>query len=347
MEKTGYLIINLGTPASPSVADVRAYLKEFLMDPYVLDVPGPIRSMIVNGFILPFRPKKSAHAYASIWDPAGSPLLLHSEALLAELAPRLEGPVALAMRYGKPTIQSAVEQLVQQEVTHIVVAPLYPQYADSTVTTSLKATEEVMPGHISTRAVTAFFDHPAYIQALANNVSAALPEQWDHLLLSYHGLPERHMKKADPTGSHCMKSTDCCSTPSAAHATCYRHQVFGTSNALAAALGLSPEQFSVSFQSRLGGGWLQPYTDKVLEELPGRGVERLVVACPAFVADNLETLEEMGIQGRQTFLDAGGKSFDLVPCLNEEPAWIDALAQILKEHAEPLQTIAAASETSA
>ncbi|XOV82170.1 MAG: ferrochelatase [bacterium] len=347
MEKTGYLIINLGTPASPSIADVRAYLKEFLMDPYVLDVPGPIRSVIVNGFILPFRPKKSAHAYASIWDPAGSPLLLHSEALLAQLKGKLDGPVALGMRYGKPDIPGAVQQLVQQNVTHIVVAPLYPQYADSTVTTSLAATAQCVPSHISTRAVTAFFEHPAYIGALARNVAAALPQQWDHLLLSYHGLPERHMKKADPTGSHCMKTPDCCNVASPAHATCYRHQVYGTSHALAEALGISCEQYSVSFQSRLGGGWLQPYTDRVLQELPGNGVEHLVVACPAFVADNLETLEEMGLQGRETFLQAGGKSFDLVPCLNEEPAWIDALAFILMETPETAQTSAAASETSA
>ena len=347
MEKTGYLIINLGTPASPSVADVRSYLKEFLMDPYVLDVPAPIRSLIVNGFILPFRPKKSAHAYASIWDPAGSPLLLHSEALLADLAVKLDGPVALGMRYGKPDIESAVKTLLQQDVTHIVVAPLYPQYADSTVTTSLEATAQFVPEHVSTHAVTAFFEHPAYIQALAKNVSAALPQDWDHLLLSYHGLPERHMKKADPTGSHCMKNPDCCNVASEAHATCYRHQVFGTSNALAAALGIASNRFSVSFQSRLGGGWLQPYTDKVLEELPGRGVKRLVVACPAFVADNLETLEEMGLQGRETFLEAGGKSFDLVPCLNEDPAWVDALAQILMAPPGPVQTTAAASETSA
>ncbi len=347
MEKTGYLIINLGTPASPSVADVRTYLKEFLMDPYVLDVPGPIRSLIVNGFILPFRPKKSAHAYASIWSENGSPLLLFSEVLQQALAAKLDGPVALGMRYGSPDIASAVNTLLQENVSRIVVAPLYPQYADSTVTTSLDLTRQLIPAHIPCREVTSFFAHPAYIKALAESVTAALPDQWDRLLLSYHGLPERHMKKADPTGNHCMKVDNCCAVSSAAHATCYRHQVYGTSNALANAMGLQPEQFSVSFQSRLGGGWLQPYTDKVLEQLPAQGVRRLVVACPAFVADNLETLEEMGIQGRETFLAAGGETFDLVPCLNDNPVWVDALAQILTEQPDATQILAAASETSA
>ena len=178
-------------------------------------------------------------------------------------------------------------------------------------------------------------------------VESALPEQWDHLLMSYHGLPERHMKKADPTGQHCLIVKDCCTIDSTAHATCYRHQVFATSRALAEYLDIGEDRYSVSFQSRLGGGWLQPYTDKVLEALPHQGVKNLAVVCPAFVADNLETLEEMGMQGRETFLKAGGESFHLLPCLNADPHWIDAIADILTARAKPVYTEAANAETSA
>jgi len=345
LSHTGYLFINLGTPDSPEVADVRQYLQEFLMDPYVLDVPGPIRRLIVSGFILPFRPKKSAEAYAAIWDVQGSPLLLYSEALVKAMDEALQGPVALAMRYGSPSIADGIRALADADVQRIIAIPLYPQYADSTVTTSVEEIQRLTPAHIETFIVPAFYDDADYIAALSSVVKAALPEQWDHMLMSYHGLPERHLRKADPTGSHCMSNTDCCRQPSPAHATCYRHQVFRTSQALAAALGIRDEQYTVSFQSRLGGGWMQPYTDKVLEQLPGQGVRRLAVVCPAFVADNLETLEEMGIQGRETFLGAGGEQFDLIPCLNDAEVWIQALTNIIGNfEAEACGT---ASQTSA
>ncbi|MEM7079305.1 MAG: ferrochelatase [Pseudomonadota bacterium] len=327
--KTGYLLINLGTPASAAVADVRRYLHEFLMDPYVLDAPWPIRKLIVSCFILPFRPKDSAHAYASIWRPEGSPLLLESQALCDALGANLQTPVALAMRYGEPGIAAAVTALRAQCVDEIVVVPLYPHYADSTVTTSVEAARAHLGDHPH-RVLPVFFADPRYIEALAASVRAHLPKHWDHLLLSYHGLPERHLTKADPTQGHCLNSEDCCERPSPAQSTCYRHQVMTTSRLLTAALEIEPERYSVSFQSRLGRlPWLQPYTDQRLEELAAQGVRDLVVACPAFVADNLETLEEMGIAGRKTFLDAGGASFTLVPCLNAQPDWIEAFAQIL------------------
>ena len=346
MSKTGSLITNLGTPKSPDVKDVRSYLKEFLMDPYVLDVPGPIRSMIVNGFILPFRPKKSAAAYASIWNAQGSPLLVYSCALREKLAAELPGPVALGMRYGDPSIPDAIAELVSLGVSHIVAIPLYPQYADSTVTTSIDVVRECLPSHVTAEFITAFYDDPEYIEALGTSVKAALPERWDHLLMSYHGLPERHMKKADPTGSHCMQQKNCCAETSPAHATCYRHQVFATSTALANYLNLDENQYSVSFQSRLGTGWLQPFTDKVLAKLPTQGIKHLAVVCPAFVADNLETVEEMGLRGREIFLAAGGESFHLVPCLNDEDAWAKALARMLTRRADGAQTETAAAETS-
>ncbi|MEM9624555.1 MAG: ferrochelatase [Pseudomonadota bacterium] len=329
----GYLIVNLGTPASPAVSDVRAYLNEFLMDPYVLDTPWPIRRLIVSAFILPLRPRRSAAAYQSIWQEEGSPLLLNSQALLQSLQQQINEPVSLAMRYGQPSIKAAVEQLADQGVEHIVLAPLYPQYADSTVTTSVQELREHLPANMTYSVLQPFYNHPEYLQALARSVQEALPAQWDHLLLSYHGLPERHLTRCDPTGKHCLASEDCCSQPSPAHATCYRHQVYATSSGLAKALELPEDKYSVAFQSRLGRlPWLQPYTDQVLAELPGRGVRHLAVACPAFVADNLETLEEMGIQGQETFLAAGGESFHLVPCLNQLPYWGQALTRLLTDH---------------
>ena len=334
MDNTGYLLTNLGTPDSPDVADVRQYLGEFLMDPYVLDVPYPIRRLIVSAFILPFRPKKSAEAYASIWDKSGSPLLKISQEQLSAVSAELKAPVALGMRYGQPSLAQGVDSLVEQGVDNLVVIPLYPQYADSTVTTSIDAVNQHLPDGVTARFITAFYDDPRYISALASSVKQTLPATWDHLLMSYHGLPTRHLKKADPTGKHCMQRADCCAVASTAHATCYRHQVFETSRALAHELELSESQYSVTFQSRLGGGWLQPYTDQVLAELPNQGVKHLAVVCPAFVADNLETLEEMGLQGRETFLEAGGETFHLIPCLNDHPDWINALVQILNDDSD-------------
>jgi ferrochelatase len=337
----GYLLINLGTPESPEVADVRQYLNEFLMDPYVLDAPWPIRRLIVSGFILPFRPRNSAEAYAKIWTSSGSPLLQESLALGRALAVEMNAPVELGMRYGKPSVASAIEKLEDAGVRELVVVPLYPHHADSTVTTSIEHVKQSgvrLPWRINPP----FYADPRYIAAQAQVIEDALPDRWDHLLLSYHGLPERHITRADPTGKHCLASPDCCDQPSPAHATCYRHQCFATSRLLARRLNLGSDAFTVSFQSRLGRlPWLRPYTDQILAELPAKGVAHLVIACPAFVADNLETLEEIGMQGRETFMQAGGKSFHLVPCLNDRSDWIAALAAMLQD-----QTASASAKTS-
>ncbi len=328
----GVLLVNLGTPASCSTADVRRYLGEFLMDPYVLDVPWPIRRMIVSCFILPFRPKRSAAAYGKIWDQAGpgtgSPLLHHSRGLETALAAQLDMPCALAMRYGTPTLQSAVAQLRDRDVTELLLVPLYPQYADSTCTTTVARVRELLDPSMRLAVLPPFYDRDDYVTTQSTLIREHLPDHWDHLLLSYHGLPERHLTRADPTGSHCLQRADCCTTPSPAHATCYRHQCLATTENIAVALGLTREQYSMSFQSRLGRlPWLTPYTDQILNDLPSRGVKHLVVACPAFVADNLETLEEIGMAGRRTFLAAGGETYSLVPCLNSNPDWVAALAR--------------------
>ncbi len=329
---TGILLINLGTPQSPQISDVRAYLDEFLMDAYVIDSPWWLRRLLVSAFILPFRPRQSAANYARIWRPDGSPLLIESTRLAEAVAARVPCPVALAMRYGQPSIDTALTQLREKGVERLVVMPLYPHYADSTVTTSVEAVKRQWRDTEPT-VVPPFYDHPGYVAALAASIRTHLTAPWDHLLLSYHGLPERHLTRADPTGNHCLSSAACCDEPSNAHATCYRHQVYATSKAVARALTLDPDTYSVSFQSRLGRlPWLQPYTDQRLVELAEQGVRRLVVACPAFVADNLETLEEIGIQGRETFRQAGGESLTLVPCLNADPAWVEVLVNLLKPY---------------
>jgi protoporphyrin/coproporphyrin ferrochelatase len=328
----GILLVNLGSPAAPTVPAVRRYLDEFLMDPDVIDSPWPIRRFVVSAFILPFRPKRTAEAYESIWDSAGdgSPLLVYSRALQAQVADRTGLPVALAMRYGEPDIASGVAALVADGVREILLVALYPHHADSTRSTAIKAVRAALRqqgADVELRILPPFFDHPAYIEVLAAHSRQHLPAAFDLLLFSYHGLPERHIAKADPTGSHCLQRPDCCSVPSPAHASCYRHQVLRTSELTANRLGLDAARYSVSFQSRLGRTpWLAPYTDEVLRALPAQGVRKLAVASPAFVADNLETLEEIGIQGRNTFLESGGESFDLVPCLNDDPAWADLLA---------------------
>jgi ferrochelatase len=329
----GILLVNLGTPASTSIADVRRYLGEFLMDRHVIDVPWPLRRLIVSGFILPFRPRRSARAYAAIWDAAGagtgSPLLHHSIALRDAIADRVSEPCELGMRYGAPTIREAVDRLRSRGVSRFLLVPLYPHYADSTVGTTIGAVRHALDADEVLDVLPPFYAHPDYIRVQADVIQRHLPATWDHLLLSYHGLPERHLTQADPTGTHCLTREDCCQVASPAHATCYRHQVYRTSELLVARLGLDEQRCSVSFQSRLGRlPWLRPYTDETLGALPGRGVRHLVVACPAFVADNLETLEEIGIAGRETFLSAGGETFTLVPCLNDDPSWIDALISI-------------------
>ena len=344
------LLVNLGTPRSPSVADVRRYLDEFLMDPYVLTAPWPVRRLIVSGFILPFRPKRSAAAYASIWTEEGSPLLRHTERLGRAVGERTGLNCTVAMRYGEPSIASALAKLEADGCTELLLVPLFPQHADSTRTTAIEAVRRRLPTGMKLEVLPPFHQRPDYIECQTRLIERHLPADWDHLLLSYHGLPEQHITKADPTGGHCLIKDDCCERASPAHATCYRHQCYATARALvrrlvtdaaaetpglagatAAEPGLARGQVSVSFQSRLGRlPWLRPYTDLVLAELPAKGVRRLAIYCPSFVADNLETLEEMGIQGRETFLRAGGESLTLIPCLNVEPDWVEALASWIK-----------------
>jgi ferrochelatase len=333
MTQHALLLANLGSPASTSVADVRSYLNQFLMDPYVIDLPWPVRRLLVS-LILISRPAKSAHAYQSIWWPQGSPLVEISRQLTDAVRPLwTQGPVELAMRYGEPSIETSLRKLAGQGVTQVTFAPLYPQFADSTTTTALVEARRVIAAHqlpIKLSVLQPFFDQPEYLDALAASVKPYLEQGFDHLLMSYHGLPERHLHKTDPTGTHCLKGADCCQRASGAVLqSCYRAQCYQVSAGFAERAGLQSGQWSVAFQSRLGRAkWIEPYTEARLDELAAQGVKKLLVMCPAFVADCIETLEEIGIRGREQFIAAGGEELILVPCLNTQPQWVEALANI-------------------
>ncbi|WP_175653206.1 ferrochelatase [Pseudomonas sp. Marseille-P9899] len=327
------LLVNLGSPASTSVADVRRYLNQFLMDPYVIDLPWPVRRLLVS-LILIKRPEQSAHAYASIWWDEGSPLVALTRRLQQAVAPHwTHGPVEIAMRYGEPSLPSVLKKLAAQGVRKVTLAPLYPQFADSTVTTVIAQANEVIAEQqlpLQMTVLKPFYDQPEYIDALVASAKPYLEQDFDHLLLSFHGLPERHLKKLDPTGTHNFQDADCCREASAQMlAVCYRGQCLRTAQAFARKMGLPDGKWSVSFQSRLGKAkWIEPYTEARLDELAKAGTKKLLVMCPAFVADCIETLEEIGDRGREQFIEAGGEELKLVPCLNDHPQWVQALVTL-------------------
>jgi len=333
MPKRAVLLVNLGSPASTSVADVRRYLREFLGDERVLDLPAPARWLLLEGIILRTRPKKSAHAYAQVWTAEGSPLLATSRRVREKLSAALGSatPVYLAMRYGEPSIAAILAEIAAAGIDELLLFPQYPHYAMSsweTVVAKVFAEAARLAPRIRIETVQPFYADADYIEALHALTAPHLAQPYDHILFSYHGLPARHLRKADSSRAHCLRVPDCCTTCSPAHATCYRAQVLATTRALVARAGIPAEKFSVSFQSRLvGEPWLTPFTDHELVRLPQSGKKRLLVLCPAFVADCLETLEEIRQQGRATFLAAGGESFEQIPCPNDQPAFIDFLAK--------------------
>ncbi len=333
MTEQALLLVNLGSPASTEVADVRRYLNQFLMDPYVVDLPWPLRRLLVS-LILIKRPEQSAHAYASIWWPEGSPLVVLSRRLQEAVRPHwTQGPVELAMRYGEPSIESALKRLAAQGITQVTLAPLYPQFADSTTTTVIQEARRVVRTHdlgVQLSILQPFYEEPEYLEALVASARSHLEQPFDHLLLSFHGLPERHLHKSDPTGAHCLKGDDCCQRAEGeVLASCYRAQCMRTAAGFAARAGLRDDQWSVSFQSRLGRAkWIEPYTETRLDELAEQGVKKLLVMCPAFVSDCIETLEEIGDRGREQFTEAGGDELVLVPCLNTHEDWVQALVKL-------------------
>lgn len=331
------MLVNLGSPDSTSVRDVRRYLNEFLMDSRVIDTPWLLRRFIV-GMILVNRPRQSAHAYQSIWTPEGSPLIVTSRHVRAKLQERIPVPVELAMRYQNPSIASALRRLAAQKVNQTFLIPLFPHYAMSSYETAVVRVQELarkIAPEMKIAVQPPYGAAPDYVTALSASAQNHLEAGYDHLLFSFHGIPERQLRKSDPTGGHCLATPNCCETASPAHAKCYRAQCFQTVAAFVSAARVPAGKFSVSFQSRLGRDpWLKPYTDVELAALPGRGVRKLLVLCPAFVSDCLETLEEIGLRGRETFLAAGGEEFAQIPCLNEHPHWIAALERMVQRFLE-------------
>jgi protoporphyrin/coproporphyrin ferrochelatase len=329
----GILLVNLGSPDSTAVGDVRRYLNEFLMDGRVIDSPWLLRRFVV-GLILINRPKESAHAYEKIWLPEGSPLVVTSRNAQKKLQARVSVPVELAMRYQNPSIKSAIEKLAAQKIDDVFLIPLFPHYAMSSYESAVERVKLVaakIAPQMKLEIQPPYFDAPDYISALVASAKSHLDGGYDHLLFSFHGIPERHLRKSDPTGCHCLAKENCCEVPSPAHATCYRAQCFKTVAAFVKLAGVPKEKYSISFQSRLGKDpWLKPYTDFELADFPNRGIKKLLVICPAFVSDCLETIEEIDIRGRETFLSAGGKEFAQIPCLNEQPLWIDALEKMAR-----------------
>jgi ferrochelatase len=337
MPKRAVLIANLGSPDSTSVPDVRRYLREFLGDARVLDMPAPLRWLLLEGVILPTRPKKAAHAYSRIWTAEGSPLLATSENVRRKLAEALGSglPVHSAMRYGNPSIPSTVATLKAGGFDEVLLFPQYPHYAmASWETVVVRIREEAArqaPG-MRISCIQPFFGDPDYIAMLHGVAAPFLAQPHDHLLFSFHGIPERHLRKADSSHAHCTLYADCCTTCSPAHATCYRAQCIRTTTEFARRAALDVSKYSISYQSRLAGEpWLEPFTDFELVRLPKAGVKRLLVICPSFLADCLETLEEISMVGRDAFLAAGGKHFVKIMCPNDHPLFIDFLAnRVLK-----------------
>jgi len=337
---TGLLLVNLGTPDEPTTPAVRRYLREFLSDPRVLDMNGFGRWLLLNLVILPRRPAQSAHAYTQIWDPQrGSPLLFHSRDLAREVQARLgaDWKVELAMRYGSPSIAAGLAALRGAHVDRVIVLPLYPQYASSSTGSTIEEVFRVAGADWNVQpieVVPAFFDDAGFLDAFAAVARPAIDALGaDHVLFSFHGLPERQIQKSDESGAHCLASAGCCDAPGPRLQWCYRAQSFATARSLAARLALADDGYTVSFQSRLGKvPWIKPYTDVVLDELAKRGVKRLAVMCPAFVADCLETLEEIGLRARAQWKAAGGDELALVPSLNASAPWADAVTALARRH---------------
>ncbi|MBJ33933.1 MAG: ferrochelatase [Flavobacteriaceae bacterium] len=334
----GVLLVNLGSPKSPTPKDVKPYLEEFLMDERVIDVPKWFRSFLVKGIILKTRPKKSAKAYQKIWWEEGSPLIVLSERLHEKVVKKTSVPISLAMRYGQPSIALGLEELHQKGVDEVLIVPLYPQHAMATTETILVLAEEIRAAQYPKMCFThlpAFCNHADYIRVLSHSIQEYLQDKpWEHLLFSYHGVPERHIRKSDITKRHCKIDSSCCQTKSDAHAYCYRHQCYETTKQVAEYLELRPGSFSTSFQSRLAGDkWLRPYTDKTVEEFAKTGIKNLAVVTPAFISDCLETLEEIGMEAKEDFKEKGGDEMHVVPCINDRDDWVNVLSRWIDEWA--------------
>ena len=326
------LLVNLGSPRDLKLSSIKEYLMEFLTDDNVIDLPKIIQKILVKNIIVPFRSKKTQEAYSSIWEKEGSPLIINTNSLAKKISEKTNYSVEIAMRYQHPSIKHAIEKLINKGCNEIIAVPLYPHYAQSTILTTENKIKEIstsLGGSLKVSFIRPFYNEEGYIDALTSLIKESLPSDFDHLLFSYHGIPERHVKNTDPSKTHCLKVKDCCNIKADAHQFCYRHQVLETTKLCAKKLNIEKEKWSVSFQSRIGPGWLKPFTDKVLDELPKKNIKKLAVVCPAFVADNLETLEEINIRAREQFIHNGGIEFTYIPCLNDNNNWVDFLSNYI------------------
>ncbi len=338
-DKTGILLINLGTPDAPNKSDVRRYLTQFLTDERVIDFPWMKRQLLVRGIIVPFRTANSTKLYQELWTNHGSPLLYYGERLRDGIQDRVgtEVPVALGMRYQNPSIAEALDTLWKQDVTNLIVFPLFPHYASASTGSAFEvvlrevAKRQVIP---SLSFIQDYYDHEDFLQVIVNHSKDFDLNSYDHILFSYHGLPQRQLVKADDH-QHCLKAKDCCQAIGLHNRHCYSAQSYATTQALARKLSLEPDQYTTCFQSRLGKDpWTQPYTSAVLKQRASQGDKRMLVFSPAFVADCLETTIEVGVEYQQEFEAMGGEKLDLVPSLNDDPLWMDAVLKIIEERTE-------------
>ena len=331
---TGILLINLGSPKKLTKKSVREYLKVFLSDDYVLDLPKILQQIILRVFILPFRPKKTLEAYELIWTPEGSPLIISTESIAKKLSLKTGWDVDYAMRYEDPSIENALLNFKNKGIYKIIVISLYPHNALATTITTEMETRIVankLSEDFELVFTKPFFDNEIYINAIANTIKPCLEKaSFDKIVFSYHGIPKRQAKKTDETGVHCFSDSNCCEIAGDGSKDCYRSHTRIASDLTAKKLGLSDDQWEVAYQSRLGPGWLTPFTDKRLAELPEEGKKNIAVLCPSFISDCLETLEEIDIRGRKTFFDAGGKIMTYIPCLNDSEDTINLLENLVK-----------------
>ncbi len=335
----GVLLLNTGSSSAPEVRETRAYLKQFLSDPRIIDIPAWKRWILVNLIILPLRPKRTAAAYKAIWTERGSPLIAISEDCRDALSKELINvPVALGMAYGTPSIEDGIDALINLGVNHLIIVPLFPQFASATTGAVLNRVYEYCgtKWNVPTLSVVPpFYNDPDYLDSWASVARPYLIDfNPDKVLFSFHGLPERQILKADKSGKHCLLQKNCCDMPVRDNQLCYRRHCMVTAHALVDKLGMSAEQYTVSFQSRLGrDAWLEPSTEDTIVKLANDGIKRLAIISPAFVADCLETLEELGMAAKEKFLEAGGEDFVLIPSLNTHPGWIETLSKLVRQAA--------------
>ncbi|EKY12014.1 ferrochelatase [Capnocytophaga genosp. AHN8471] len=339
MSKKGVLLVNVGSPDSPAVKDIKRYLREFLMDERIIDLPYLLRYTLVNGIILNTRPPKTSKAYQKIWWNEGSPLIVITKRLTEKIQQQVSVPVVMAMRYGNPNIASGLQQLYDQGVDEVLLMPLYPQYAMATTQTIEVFAQQLVKKQFPKMKLIkfpAFFHRSEYIEALAEVTRKYLENNpCDHLLFSYHGVPERHLRKTSPTPAHknIVENTSCCNPYSEEGKYCYRSHCFETTRLLAQKLELKENTYSQSFQSRLGNDkWITPFTADKIAQLAQQGVKKLAVITPAFVTDCVETLEEIEMAGGKTFRENGGEEFKMVPCLNDSDLWVQALVTWIRNN---------------